>query len=116
MTLLVVVFWVGAWEAAVLITGASSAHESGLRMLAMTLSPLRAIDAAARPNLDTGRWWNDITLGFTLAGLLLVGLLNIVAIWRVRIWNPSREVRRGQHAHESGDTSIWGAHHDLAQQ
>lgn len=83
---------------------------------ASALSPLGALFAAAQPatlagSPDAGMW--PVYAFFMLSAGLLV-LLNGVAIWRVRIWNPSREVRRGATRGEAQE-SIWGVHHDLAE-
>ena len=56
---------------------------------------------------DEVTWFVVIALSATL-------LLNLVAIARVRVWNPSRELRPGQ-AEQDEDASIWGVEHDLAQ-
>jgi hypothetical protein len=51
---------------------------------------------------------------FLILGILGAALVNGIAIWRVRVWNPSREVRlQRRHEAESG-SSIWGAEHEVA--
>ena len=82
---------------------------------ASAVSPIGALTAAAHPPAlsdsgEAGLW--PVTVYFLLAGGLLV-LLNGVAIWRVRAWNPSREVRRGAVGRGQGQESIWGAQHDV---
>ena len=42
-------------------------------------------------------------------------ILNLIAIVRVRVWNPSRELRPGQIGQDE-DASIWGVEHDLARE
>lgn len=84
---------------------------------AIGLSPWQAILAAARPVLASDAalpgLGNAINLFFATAAGLAV-LLNAVAILRVRVWNPSRELRLK--TDEAGAAeSIWGAEHDLAQ-
>lgn len=88
-----------------------------LRWWADALSPLGAIESAAAPAMQGrssggGTW--PVYAFFALDGGLLL-LLNGIAIWRVRIWNPSREVRRGAAGRDAAHESIWGAEHDLAQ-
>ncbi|HND50857.1 MAG TPA: hypothetical protein PLV92_00615 [Pirellulaceae bacterium] len=79
---------------------------------AIGLSPFRAITAASHPQIagDAGAGAGD-----TLAGVRLflgcsgglVFLLNAIAVLRVRVWNPSREVFVGQ-KQESSVESIYG--------
>lgn len=84
---------------------------------AVGLSPWQAILAAARPVLASEApipgVGSAINLFFVVAATATL-LLNAIAILRVRVWNPSREVRFK--FEESGPAeSIWGAEHDLAQ-
>ncbi|MFM9114993.1 MAG: ABC transporter permease [Planctomycetota bacterium] len=73
---------------------------------AVALSPLRAILAATQPLLSgeaPASAWGE-TLADPIAGVwlylactgLLLVTLNLIAILRVRVWNPSREVMIGQ--------------------
>jgi ABC-type transport system involved in multi-copper enzyme maturation permease subunit len=73
---------------------------------AVALSPLRAILAATQPLLGgeaPASAWGE-TLADPIAGVwlylactgLLLITLNLIAILRVRVWNPSREVMVGQ--------------------
>lgn len=73
---------------------------------AVALSPLRAILAATQPLLGgevAANAWGE-TLADPIAGVwlylactgLLLVVLNVIAIVRVRVWNPSREVMIGQ--------------------
>lgn len=79
---------------------------------AAAISPLRATQAAARPLLDTGlAFTGGGVAAYLLFSVCFVGLLNLVAIARVRVWNPSREVRPGQQE-DSDRVSIWGTEHD----
>lgn len=97
MTLLVLVGWLGLWEA-VARTAASHAvlGMDGVQW-AMAMSPWRAIIAATYPTVPTAD-----ALGFIRSPVYLflitsssaAVLLNAVAIWRVRQWNPSREILR----------------------
>jgi ABC-type transport system involved in multi-copper enzyme maturation permease subunit len=110
-TALVSVLWIGIWEAAGWLVGEFYGVSP-----AVALSPISAILTAARPVASAGT-----LAGFARDGVLLFAafaalgtlLLNALAIRYVRIWNPSREVRRGGTESE-GQTSIWGAEHDLA--
>lgn len=117
MTALAIVLWVGIWE--VVNRGILGTNPGGLscQAWAICFSPWHAILSATRPVFSSGTMGDPVTwcvyvfVGVSLAG---AGLLNGVAIWRVRVWNPSREVRPGQQAAEN--ESIWGAEHDLAQE
>ena len=115
LTAMILVPWLLLWfplqYSEINIAGLSS------QWWAAALSPIGALIAALQPaasaNATGGSIW-PVYAFFVLTGLLLV-LLNGVAIWRVRIWNPSREVRRGQSRGETQE-SIWGAQHDLAKE
>lgn len=115
ITVLAVVIWLGIWEA--LNAAGERVTLGGITGAAWAtmFSPLRAMIAAAHP----------IVAGTTIASLLanevnwfiviaLIGtvVLNLIAIARVRVWNPSHQVRPGQA--RDNDASIWGADYDLA--
>jgi ABC-type transport system involved in multi-copper enzyme maturation permease subunit len=111
MTALAIVLWLGVWEAVarseVLWRGVSA------EVWAAGFSPFRAILAAARPAIAAQAplgWLGDGANLFLLVGVLGTVLLNAVAIWRVRVWNPSREVRAHQRQEAEGAT-IWGPEH-----
>ncbi|MAT70747.1 MAG: hypothetical protein CMJ58_14625 [Planctomycetaceae bacterium] len=63
------------------------------------VSPLRAILAAAEPVYDARTPWPVLGAAGTAPGVFMVGaatlavLLNLISIARVRVWNPSRELR-----------------------
>lgn len=109
ITALVLMFWIGIWEA-VAFAGIGFGGLSG-ETIAGALSPIRAILAATDPDINSN--WATKILPFCGAAILVSVVLNSIAIWRVRIWNPNREVRPGQQEDEEKQ-SIWGADHDLA--
>lgn len=116
ITALVLVMWLGIWEGVSL--GAGHLYLGGMdgRAWATMFSPFRAILAAAHPGMDIGasvRGLGDEVSYFVLIALGATLLLNLIAILRVRVWNPSREVRPGQMGQDE-EASIWGAAHDLA--
>ena len=115
MTALILVIWTGLWEAVALL--APPLGISG-DTIATACSPLRAILAAASPIImsdwSVGDFLADGTHLYLLISFILAVSLNAWAIWRVRVWNPTREVRPGQAA-EAGTVSIWGTDHDLEQ-
>ena len=95
MTALMLLIWLGLWEA--VYAGVLGVRVLGVEAeaLATAFSPVRAILASARPILDdVGRVWTDEVLWFLMTSLGLAFLLNLIAILRVRVWNPSREVRQ----------------------
>ena len=110
-TALASVLWIGCWEAAGWLIG----EIYGISPAA-ALSPISAILAAARPIISAdslaGLARDEVLLFVAFAALATV-LLNAIAIRFVRIWNPSREVRRSGTEPE-GQATIWGAEHDLA--
>ncbi|GIW93827.1 MAG: hypothetical protein KatS3mg110_1868 [Pirellulaceae bacterium] len=105
LTALGLLVWLGVGELAYWDVGGWSARigvESST--VAASISPVRAVLAAARPVPETGTWsdWANGIVGFTLVAVMVVVLINGYAILRVRVWNPSREVRRGERAEEEG--------------
>ena len=66
---------------------------------AEAISPLRAIAAAARSTIESkplvaaAPWLGDAVRLFMIGAGALAVLLNLVAILRVRVWNPTREAR-----------------------
>lgn len=104
MTALTLVIWTGAWETACQLAGAD--NDSWMT----AFNPIRAIWLASRPNLSASGGPDSVLL-FMVASIAIIAILNLVAILRVRIWNPSREVRTGQA--DSSELSIWGIDHDL---
>ncbi len=118
MTALALVMWIGLAETAFQILDAVPQWEAGpawrfWRSVAAACSPLQAILSASQPSVVLSSAVRE-SYGFVAVMLGLTGLLNAIAVWRVRVWNPTREVRPGQEAAESG--SIWGAEHDLARE
>ncbi len=115
LTALTLVFWILICEA--LGRGVLGLAPAGIESAtwATSLSPLRAVRWPARPAIDisAGPWrHNPIVVFCLLAGLGTV-LLNAVAIWKIRLWNPSREVRTATRDDLAERASIWGAEHDL---
>ena len=94
MTALILVFWIGIWEG--VAYGALGSRLLGIEAetLASWFSPLTAVRVAARPSFsEASRLISPSTFGFLAFATLLTILLNAVAIARIRIWNPSREIR-----------------------
>ncbi len=117
MTALALVMWLGLWEGVVAILSELKVIFDGPAWATM-LSPLRAVMAAAHPSRDSstlGELFTDPIAWYILCALAASVLLNLLAIGRVRVWNPSREARPGQ-VEQDEDASIWGVEHDLEQQ
>ena len=134
LTALVLIFWLGLGEAVAsgLWGPAPGGVSSGV--WAAAISPLRAVWLASRP------WYSALDAGSTVAWLpdtgswqlppavlahlivvsLVTLLLNLVAVVRLRVWNPSREVRAVQRRERldviwsSGQGSEQGSEHEAA--
>lgn len=92
LVLLGILVWIGAWEAIALIGGRVGTVD--LRQAAAACSPFQAVLAASRPGVAEN--YLTSVIPFLIVGLIGSLLFNAIAIWRVRIWNPSRDVRPGQ--------------------
>lgn len=85
-TALVVVGWTGFWEA--VSRGAMGTSWQGITCdtWAAIASPWHAVLAAVRPFGSFSAGWSMlVSLGLAVA-------LNGLTVWRVRVWNPSREI------------------------
>jgi hypothetical protein len=112
LTALILVFWMAGAEG---INYASVALGKPLLSdIATAISPLKAIVAACEPQIagDGAALLPSGVASFVLFSLALTAVLNLTAMWKVRVWNPSREVRIAPTAAEQ--MSIWGAEHDMA--
>ncbi len=89
---LAIVFWIGAAEA----MGAWAGSPGGIsgQPIADALNPMRAIVAASRPSV-VGDWRSQVLPFLIVMGSVAV-VLNALAILKVRVWNPSREMRMTQ--------------------
>jgi ABC-type transport system involved in multi-copper enzyme maturation permease subunit len=111
LTAMVLVLWQGCW----LVVGSGALGENLLGVhhasWARAFSPISAVIVASQPAFDTHSGFLPGWLGnaglFVVASTGLIVFVNTVAIFKVRVWNPSRELRQvGQAAGE--DVSIWG--------
>ncbi len=108
LTSLILLIWVGIWEAVHLGVFGSVLLGWEATDWARTFSPFRAILAAAVPTLERGTildYFENIG-SFVVASLLLAVVLNGWSICRIRVWNPSREARPGQ---QDDEQEIQGA-------
>ena len=101
VTVLVVVLWLAVWQlVGTGFFGARLASFDAAR-LADAASPWRAVLAAMAPDAPCagGPLARLAALlapiaGFLAASSILIAAVNALAVWRVRVWNPSREARR----------------------
>lgn len=113
MTALALMMWAGVWEAVAAGLFFESAAGLSCETIAAACSPYRAILAAAAPRLASAplfSWTDGVTL-YLLVSIAASVLINAVAILRVRIWNPSRELRPGQQD-AAASVSIYGTTQD----
>ena len=91
MTALILVIWICLWEAAALFAGDVSLGGVPLATIAAWFSPFSAIRVAANPFRDVSTAWLAGDALFVIAAAIGALLLNGLAIWRLRVWNPGRE-------------------------
>lgn len=118
MTALVLVLWLGAWEAVAAGVLGSSWLGISCRSWAIGLSPWQAVLAAARPAVAAdpalGPLGTPVNL-YLVVSLTLAAVLNGLAMFRVRRWNATQDAVRTEPLDETWRrASIWGAEHDLA--
>jgi len=113
VTSLAIVVWTGVWDGVARVPAAvlpptSLPAANTPQAWAAAMSPWHAVIAVARPFDDTRFYVGGAALppwaASTLCSLSAALLLNAVAIWKVRTWNPSREIlapgaTRGEPAH-----------------
>ncbi|HUY91704.1 MAG TPA: ABC transporter permease subunit [Pirellulales bacterium] len=101
MTALALVFWLTSWEA--VARGALGESWLGVscQTWAVGFSPWQAMLEAMRPIVESDPALGPIRTSVNLFLLLAVAMTigqNLIAIAMVRVWNPSREMRRDQEA------------------
>src|SRR3954468_24975144 len=95
MTLLVLVLWLLGWEFVAAIGADATWLGLPARSWAIAMSPWEAVQEAAQPIFDMSRassMRSDPVLLFLIASIAASAVLNLVAMAKLRIWNPSREV------------------------
>ncbi len=91
LTALVIVLWMAGWWGVAAFAGEQ------WQTWAVMFNPAMAIASAAAPqSAATGGFQSDPVIGFLLFSVGAFLVLNGIAIWRVRIWNPSREIQPQQ--------------------
>jgi ABC-type Na+ efflux pump permease subunit len=112
MTALILVMWIGLWQAVYAVGGQQAIGGVSVATIATAASPLLAIQVAAHPFRDATSFWSGGDSLYIVVALSIAAVLNAWATWKLRIWNPGRELmHRGDVAEAE---SIWGADHDLS--
>jgi ABC-type transport system involved in multi-copper enzyme maturation permease subunit len=93
MTALILVLWIGAWEAAAVLGQERSIGGLSIPTIATAASPLRAILVAVNPYRQTVTYGLSGEWLFVITAITLSVVLNAWAILWLRVWNPGREVR-----------------------
>jgi ABC-type transport system involved in multi-copper enzyme maturation permease subunit len=106
ITMLGLVLWISVGEGLLQL-----AHVAGWKLPSWTvgLSLPRALQAAAESTtraVDFQSWLHDRVFVFMASNALFALTLSLIAIARVRVWNPSREAR-AQMPETSEQASIW---------
>jgi hypothetical protein len=118
LTMLLLFFWIGAWEAVYQLGQQPTWAGHSLSDWATGFHPVRAAMLAAQPWATRGSGSEQVqTVGMFFCIATVIALcLNTWAVWRIRQWNPSRGVRQRGDREEEAQESIWGAEYDLAQE
>jgi ABC-type transport system involved in multi-copper enzyme maturation permease subunit len=111
LTGLVIVAWIGLGE---LVAGGAELFGAGAAgngwagrstgFWAATISPWHAVLAALRPATDAP--WFGLDAGVAASVVSSLGVAaaaNAIAVWRVRVWNPSREIMARQVAPDGAE-------------
>ena len=109
MTVLILVAWLAVWEVFFYLGQDISIVGIPCSELAIAASPWRAVLATTEPGASlemSGGIFADpkYLFLFICAGVALI--LNGLAIFRVRIWNPSRMIRQISVFHRSDDENV----------
>ena len=118
LTALALVGWLAAGEAVHMGLLGSTPSGVSCRTWAAGTSPLHAVLVAAHPtsSSDAALVVGSSVNLFLIVSLSVAAVLNLIAIARVRVWNSSGELRRGQATDEDKGVSIWGTEFELAKE
>jgi ABC-type transport system involved in multi-copper enzyme maturation permease subunit len=95
LTVLILVLWLVGWE--IVAAMGEDTIWFGISSIssAIAMSPWQAVQEAAQPIFETSHSagvWTDSVLLFLVASIIGSAALNLLAMARLRVWNPSREV------------------------
>jgi ABC-type transport system involved in multi-copper enzyme maturation permease subunit len=96
MTALILVLWLVGWEIMAAAGGGRLWFGIPAESWAVAMSPWQAVQAAGLPlfvGAGTSRPLADPVYLFLITAFAISGLLNLFAIFMVRIWNPPREAQ-----------------------
>ena len=111
MTVLFLVLWIGIWEAVAMLFPVAEMGGISISTVVLTVSPVRATLAVVHPVLDaSGTHVLPSALFYLIFSVVVGCCLNLLAILRLRVWNPSREVRSNQQDRQALET-IWHQEH-----
>ena len=103
VTVLILVLWIGVSElvASGLVSGFSTS-------IAQYVSPVRAVESAISPIAD-GLSKSSVVIGFATTMGIVSAALVMLGVAKVRVWNPSRELRitMKQPETENEEESTW---------
>jgi ABC-type Na+ efflux pump permease subunit len=92
MTALILMIWVGVWEAVSVLAPAVRIGGVPVEAIAAAASPIHAILIAAHPSRDTLGLFAAADSWFVVTAGVLATLLNGLAISQLRVWNPGRDM------------------------
>lgn len=94
MTILVLVLWLLGWEIVAAIGGEKILLGLPANSWAIAMSPWQAVQQAAKPVFNERQLMSlaDPVALFVSASILTSAVLNLVAMARLRIWNPRRDI------------------------
>jgi ABC-type transport system involved in multi-copper enzyme maturation permease subunit len=108
MTALILVLWLAAWEVVAAATGDANWLGYPANSWAIAMSPWQAVQSAARPSLaavSAAPVNADPVLAYLGVSAAIALVLNVLAIARVRAWNPSRELLQPSTDDQAGEAS-----------
>jgi ABC-type transport system involved in multi-copper enzyme maturation permease subunit len=107
MTLLLLVLWLLGWEIIAARGTALTWLNIPVESWVIAMSPWQAVQEAARPAFSTATASHSLhnpVILFLVTSTAIAAVLNFVAIVRVRIWNPRRELIPQSNEEASQDT------------
>ncbi len=103
LVLLAIVMWIGLFEGIALTDQAIAGFPAN--QIASAANPLRAVLAACDSTIHST--WPQTVAPFLVVASTLSISLSLIAIVRVRRWNPNREVRLGQQVETAEEVDVF---------